>query len=262
MHALRRPLGTLRVTLGELRALLDRITAVVPGDARVRLVRIAGVRQGNEPLELASVDEVAALPRLPDVLYDLSVSVVATADRPPAGSLEYRIQLVSEPTGLALQVFGDDAIWTQGALDVLTADLNAYAADEAAAPPPSWFARTWKPFAAGALLGAAGATAYYRDPLAGAVLAALGALLWYVIDLLFAVATPQRENREVPNLQVVVRDVASFAPNRTRQAAVLATLKVVAGIAAVAGVAAAMAVFFPRRPPPVSAPKTSRPRRR
>lgn len=248
MHALRRSLGTLRVTLDELRALLERITAVVPADARVRLVRIAGVRHGNEPLELSSVDEVAALPRLPDVLYDLSVSVVATANRPSAGSLEYRIQLVSEPTGLSLQLFGDDAIWTQGALDVLAADLDAYAAGEAASPPPSWFARTWKPFALGALLGAAIATAYYRALLAGAVLAALGAVLWYLIDLLFAVATPQPETREVPNLQVVVRDVASF--ERSPRRGLLPLLEIVAGCATIAVVVAVMLHFFPNHIPP------------
>jgi hypothetical protein len=248
MHALRRSLGTLRVTLAELRALLERMTALVPADARVRLVRIAGVREGNAMLELASVAELEARPRLPDVLYDLSVSVVATADRPAAGSLEYRMQLVSEPAGLTLQVFSDDAIWAQGALTVLATELEAHDALESSASQPGWFARTWKPFAAGALLGAAGASAYYRDVRAGAALAALGAALWYLIDLLFAVATPQCESREVPNLQVVVREVASF--ERPPRRGLLLLLQILAGCAAIAIVIAVMAHFFPNHLPP------------
>jgi len=249
--ALTRSLGTIRVSLDELRAILALVTDVVPPDARVRLIRIAGVRQANKPLELASVDDLTALPGLPDVLYDLSVSVVATAERPPAGGIEYRVQLVSDAKGLGLQVFSDDVVWAHGALHVLGRSLADF---EAAEPKPARsniFMRMWKPFVAGALAGAAVATAYYHDLRAGGVLAVVGAVLWYLIDLTFAVATPQRETRDVPNLQVVVRDVATFAPQRPRLD-LLPAIKAIVAVAAIAAVAVAMVRFFPHQSPPAA----------
>jgi hypothetical protein len=250
MHALSRSLRTIRVSPDGLRALLERVAAAVPSDARVRLLRIGGVRQNNVAVELASVDELTALPRLPDVLYDLSLGIVAAADR-GTKRIEYRLQLVSDASGLSLQVFSDDAPWAHGALQLLGDELAEFEVEPSVAEaPPGPLARLWKPLLAGALAGAAIATAYYRDAWAGAALAGLGAALWYLIDLIFAVAAPPPTGpRELPNLAVVVRDVAAFAPERRRTGIVLQAVKAVAALVAVAVVAGLMLRFFPHQAP-------------
>ena len=261
MHALSQPLGSIRVSLDGLRTILERMSAVMPADARVRLVRIAGVRHDDAAGDLASVDELAALSRLPDTLYDLSVSVVATAERSPEGA-QYRAQLVSDERGLNLQIFSTDAVWAHGAIELLRSDLAGFAAEPAAErPAPAALQRAWKPLLAGALGGAAFASAYYRSAWAGAALAGLGAFLWYLIDLIFAVATPVPESRETPNLHVVIREVATFVPARRPNVLALPAVRFVVVLAAVALVAAVMVRFFPHQAPS-PAPATSQRRSR
>jgi hypothetical protein len=258
MHALSQPIGSIRVSLEGLRTVLGRMTAVMPVDARVRLVRIAGVRHGDAAGDLASVDELAALSGLPDILYDLSVSVVASAQRTPERA-DYRVQLVSDDQGLNLQVFSTDAVWTHGAIVLLRSELAEFKAETPAeCPSPGASRRPWKPLLAGALSGAAIASAYYRSAWAGAALAGLGAFLWYLIDLIFAVTTPAAESRETPNLHVVIRDVATFAPARRTTAFAVPAVRFVVVLAAVAFVVAVMMLFFPHQIPASTAPHAAR----
>lgn len=250
----RRPFRTIRVSLDDLRAIVADVKALFPPDAEVRLMRIGGVHHGY----FSSVDEVAALPRLPPVLYDVTIQAIAVADRRPHGTVEYGVLLSRDEPDFDLETASEDAVWAHGALAVLGETLARFEVADPTAREPRGVgraavvvARLCRPLLIGALLGAIGATWYYHPGRAALVLAICGAVAAYLVDLIFALTTAPPPT-ESPTLEVVVRAGIDYVdlPRRTgSHGPQRALIRAATLVAAVGAILAVMAIFFPQPHP-------------
>jgi hypothetical protein len=251
-----RELPNLRLTLSDLRTVVNKCSALYPSAVQVRpTIHVGyGARNGD----FASVDAILAVVDLPDVIYDCNVTFYGSRS-PGSGDMNI-IRLAASYPGASLSVAADDEAWVHGVMDVVSALLLRFQYPRPVAPPPETLmlkargqvASSWRSFLVGTLLGSVCWVAYYRG---FAAAYSLGALGWFAGALISLVPVLRSSARaRGPALALVVREAEASAPRRDYNLSLLRWTQATVVIGVIAVVVGIIVWRFPVQTPQSTVP--------